>query len=122
MTNPTSTSRAPTRAGTTTTRDRSRRRGIARALPIGACLAACLLLAAAAVADGQAAPLVLAGWVALLVVAGLWMTVPRGPSVPRRPMLTLAEFDEDGQVGESRALPVQPTRAALRVLQARPRG
>jgi hypothetical protein len=122
MTNPTSTSRASRWAGTTSNRARGRRRGIARALPVGTCLAACLMLAAAAAVDGQAAALVLAAWVGLLIVAGMKMTVPRRTRSPRRPVLVLAEFDDDGELGDARPLPLVRTRAAQAVLRSRPRG
>ena len=122
MTNPTSTNRALLRGGSATERARARRRGFARAVPVGACLAACLLLAAAAVADGQAAALVLAGWVALLITAGMWMTTPGRSTRPGKPVLVLAEFDEDGELGDARPLPLVRTPEALAVLRSRPRG
>ena len=123
MTNPASTHRAPTRAASSTKRARSQRRTLATALPVGSCLAACVLLAAAAAVDGRAAALVLAVWVALLVVAGMWMTFPsRGSRAPQRPMLVLADLDEDGEVGDPRHLPLVATPAAAHVIRARPRG
>ena len=122
MTNPAGTRRAPARAVTPTRDRRSQRRALARALPVGSCLAACLLLAAAAAADGRAAVLVLAVWVALLVVVGMWLTVPRGGRAPQRPVLVIAELDEDGEVGPTHHLPLVATPAAAAVLRSRPRG
>src|SRR4051812_14772265 len=76
MTNPTSARRAPAVARSDTSLARARRRRIARALPAGVALIACLLLAAAAAVDGQAAAVGLALWVGVLVVVGLRLSEP----------------------------------------------
>jgi len=141
MTNPTSARRAPAADRPETSLIRRRRR-LARAIPAGVGLAACLLLAAAAAADGQAAPVVLALWVGVLVVVGLRLSeppanrparasrarphalVPAGLRLRtnRRPVLVLAELDEHGDLGSTRTLPVVASEAAIAVLDSRPRG
>jgi hypothetical protein len=108
---------------------------------------ACLLLAAAAAVDGQAAALVLALWVGALVVLGLRLSEPPGDRAPRpgperparprpaalvpaalrlrtnrRPVLVLADLDENGDLGSSKTLPVVASEAAIAVLDSRPRG
>src|SRR3954454_7532746 len=139
MTNPTSARRAPAAARSDMSLSRARRRRLARALPAGVALIACLLLAAAAAVDGQAAAVVLALWVAVLVVVGLRLSEPpaRVSSRPRpsalvpaalrlrtnrRPVLMLAELDEHGGLGSTRTLPVVASEAAIAVLDSRPRG
>jgi uncharacterized protein (DUF58 family) len=124
---------------------RARRRRIARAIPAGVAVAACLLLATAAAVDGQAAAFVLALWVGFLVIVGLRLSEPPasrpvrksrvarpGPAglVPpslrlrtnRRPVLVLSELDENGDLGSTRTLPVVASEAAIAVLDSRPRG
>src|SRR4051812_34480216 len=118
MTNPTSASRAPAAARSDTSLSRARRRRLVRAIPAGVGLMACLLLAAAAAVDGQAAAVVLALWVGVLVVVGLRLSEPPAsrPARPvrprpsalvpaglrlrtnRRPVLVLAELDEHGDL------------------------
>lgn len=96
---------------------------------------ACVLLAAAAAVDGQAAALVLALWVGLLVVVGLRLSEPPAarrapqrlaagllPRTNRRPVLMIAELDENGDLGATRTLPVIASDAAIAVLDSRPRG
>ena len=122
MTNPASTRNAPSGDRTTMPRRRTRRRKIARMLPIGVSLVACLLLATAAAADGAVAVLVLAAWVAVLVMVGLRLTAADVEAPAPRPELLLAELDEDGEIGEVSALPVVATPSAAYVLHARPRG
>jgi len=139
MTNPTSARRAPAADRPDTSRTRARRRRLARALPAGIGLAACLLLAAAAAVDGQAAALVLALWVGTLVVVGLRLSEPPArkarPARPaarvpaglrlrtnRRPVLVLAELDENGDLGSTRTLPVVVSEASIAILDSRPRG
>jgi hypothetical protein len=129
MTNPTSARRAPAAERTNTFRSRARRRRVARALPVGGAIIACLLLAAAAAVDGQAAALVLALWVGLLVVVGLRMSEPPAhrPAAlrlrtSRRPVLVIAELDENGGLGSTRTLPVVASDAAIATLDSRPRG
>jgi hypothetical protein len=109
---------------------------LARALPAGVALAACLLLAAAAAVDGQAAALVLALWVGVLVVVGLRMSEPparkarssarasagRRLRTNRRPVLVLANLDENGDLGSTRTLPVVVSEASIAILDSRPRG
>jgi hypothetical protein len=142
MTNPTSARRAPAADRADTSLIRARRRRIARAIPAGVGLAACLLLAAAAAADGQAAAAVLALWVGVLVIVGLRLSEPPanrparasrprpaalGPAglrlrTNRRPVLVLADLDENGDLGSTRTLPVVASEAAIAVLDSRPRG
>ena len=134
MTNPTSARRATAADRHPAAQTTSRRRILARVLPAGVALVACLLLAAAAAADGQAAALVLALWVAVLVIVGIRLSEPAKPSkasristtlrmrAARRPVLVLAELDECGRVGPARTLPVVASDAAIAVLDARPRG
>src|SRR3954447_10239915 len=122
MPNPLSTRNAPRGGLTATPRRRTRRRTMARLLPVGVCLAACVLLAAAAAVDGGVAVLVLAVWVALLVVLGLRLTMPAVEAPAPRPGLLLAELHEDGEVGDVTALPVVSTPSAAYALHARPRG
>ena len=136
MTNPTSARRAPAVDSPHTSRTRSRRSTLARMLPAGAALAACLLLAAAAAVDGQAAALVLALWVGILVVVGLRMSEPplrkaRSSArvsaglrlrTNRRPVLVLADLDENGGLGSTRTLPVVLSEASIAILDSRPRG
>ena len=141
MTNPTSARRAPAVDRLTTSRTRSRRRRIARALPAGIGVMACLFLAAAAAVDGQAAALVLALWVGVLVIVGLRLSEPPaarpsrsvrpGPAIlptalrlrtNRRPVLVLADLDENGGLGSTQTLPVVASEAAIAVLDSRPRG
>jgi hypothetical protein len=108
----------------------SRRSRITRVLPVGAALSACLLLAAAAAVDGQAAALVLALWVGLLVVVGVHLSESpetrkaRGLRLRtnRRPVLVLSELDENGGLGATRTLPVVASETAIAVLDSRPRG
>jgi hypothetical protein len=95
---------------------------MARLLPVGVCLGACVLLVAAASVDGGVAVLVLAVWVALLVVVGLRLTSPGVETPAPRPELLLAELDEDGEIGEVMTLPVVATPSAAYALHARPRG
>jgi hypothetical protein len=131
MTNPTSARGAPAVRRSDTSRDRARRRQLARVLPAGIAVSACVLLAAAAAVDGQAAALVLALWVGLLVVVGLRLSEP--PAKPkrssglrargnRRPVLVLSELDENGELGATRTLPVVASDVAIAVLDSRPRG
>jgi len=143
MTHRTSARRAPAADRLHTSRTRTRRSRLARALPAGVAAAACLLLAAAAAVDGQAAALVLALWVGVLIVVGLRLSEPparptrrhgaaaRGPArVPaalrlrtnRRPVLVLAELDENGDLGSTQTIPVVASDAAIAVLDSRPRG
>src|SRR4051794_19085117 len=145
MTNPTSARRAPAAARSDMSLSRARRRRLARALPAGIALIACLLLAAAAAVDGQAAAVVLALWVGVLVVLGLRLSEPpaRRPARPsrpsrplpsalmpaglrlrtnRRPVLVLAELDEHGDLGPTQTFPVVASDAAIAVLDSRPRG
>jgi uncharacterized protein (DUF58 family) len=142
MTNPTSARRAPAAARSDTSLNRARRRRLARAIPAGVGLIACLLLAAAAAVDGQAAAVVLALWVGVLVVVGLRLSEPPAARparasrprpaalVPaslrlrtnRRPVLVLAELDEHGGLGSTQTLPVVASEAAIAVLDSRPRG
>jgi hypothetical protein len=135
MTNPTSARRAPAADRDSAARhDAERRRILARVIPAGTALIACLLLAAAAAVDGRAAALVLALWVGVLVIAGIRLSEPaasrRKPRVSttlrmraaRRPVLMLAELDEQGQIGATRTLPVVASDAAIAVLDSRPRG
>jgi multisubunit Na+/H+ antiporter MnhB subunit len=122
MTNPASTQNAPRGDSTTTPRRRTRSRTVARLLPAGICLAACLLLAVAAAADGALAVLVLAAWVSVLVMVGLRLTASDAEATAPRPELLLAEFDEDGEIGVATALPVVATPSAAYALHARPRG
>ena len=142
MTNPTRARRAPAADGADTSLIRARRRRIARAIPAGVGLAACLLLAAAAAVDGQAAAAVLALWVGVLVIVGLRLSeppanrparasrprpaalVPAGLRLRtnRRPVLVLADLDENGDLGSTRTLPVVASEAAIAVLDSRPRG
>jgi hypothetical protein len=130
MTNPTSARGAPAAGRSDTSRTRARRSRIARVLPVGAAVCACLLLAAAAAVDGQAAALVLALWVGLLVVVGVRLSEPpetrraRGLGLRsnRRPVLVLSELDEKGGLGATRTLPVVASETAIAVLDSRPRG
>ena len=135
MTNPTRARRASAADLPTASRSPFRHRRIARALPAGVAIAACLLLAAAAAVDGQAAALVLALWVGLLVVVGLRLSEPpavrrASPRMPvpgrlrhnRRPVLVLAELDENGGLGATRTLPVVLSDASIAMLDSRPRG
>src|SRR5215218_6162019 len=131
MTNPTGARRAPAADRLTASRTRFRDRSLARVLPAGVAIVACLLLAAAAAVDGQAAALVLALWVGLLVVVGLRLSEPPAASrkatalrlrASRRPVLVLAELDENGGLGSTRTLPVVASDAAIAVLDSRPRG
>jgi hypothetical protein len=130
MTNPISARGAPAAALADTSRSRSRRSRIARVLPAGAAVSGCLLLAAAAAVDGQAAALVLALWVGLLVVIGLRLSEPPATRKAtglrlrpnRRPVLVLSELDENGGLGTTRTLPVVASEAAIAVLDSRPRG
>jgi len=109
---------------------------MARLLPAAAAVSACLLLGAAAAVDGQAAALVLAVWVSALVLVGLRLSEPssrraasagrlastRRLRAARRPVLMLAELDENGGLGATRTLPVVGSEAAIAVLDARPHG
>jgi len=133
MTNPTSARRAPAADRSDTSLTRTRRLRLARALPAGIGVSACLLLAAAAAVDGQAAALVLALWVGLLVVVGLRLSeppaqasgripAPRRLRTNRRPVLVLAELDENGDLGATQTLPVVASEAAITMLDSRPRG
>jgi hypothetical protein len=121
MTNPASTRRVPARTGVTTPHTRIRRSRLARLLPIGVCLIACILLGASAAVEGQGAALVLVLWVAVLVGAGMWLTVPRGRRLPE-PVLVLADLDGDGELIDERRVRVVATPAAMATLRARPRG
>jgi hypothetical protein len=121
MTNPASTRSAP-QPDSTEQPSRRARRGFARALPAGSCLVACLLLGSAAAVDGGAAALVLAGWVALLVVVGMRLTTTGRDRQARRPELILAPLDHGGEVGEPHVVRLVATRAALGVVRGRPRG
>jgi hypothetical protein len=103
-------------------RRRTRRRTIARLLPVGVSLVACVLLATAAAASGAVAVVVLAAWVALLVMVGLRLTATEVEAAAPRPELLLAELDEDGEIGDVTALPVVATPSAAYALHARPRG
>jgi hypothetical protein len=133
VTNPTSARRAAAADLDESARRRARRGPLARVLPAGVALVACLLLAAAAAVDGQAAALVLALWVGVLVIAGIRLSEPAGKRRPtprlavrlgsaRRPVLILAELSPVGELGSSRTLPVVASDAAIAVLDARPRG
>ena len=130
MTNPTSARRAPAADRSTASRVRARHRRLTRVIPAGVAVLACLLLAAAAAVDGQAAALVLALWVGLLVVVGLRLSEPPArhvapslrPRTNRRPVLVLSELDENGDLGATRTLPVVPSETAIAVLDSRPRG
>jgi hypothetical protein len=136
VTNPTSARRAAAADLQDTMPARERRRVLARVLPAGALLIACLLLATAAAVDGRAAAMVLALWVGVLVCLGIRLSEPvaakaRAASrarvslrlrAARRPVLVLAELDELGELGASRTLPIVASDAAIAVLDARPRG
>ena len=133
MTNPASARRAPAPDPSLAVTTTPRRRRIARALPIGTALIACLLLAAAAAVDGRAAALVLTFWVAALVIVGMRLSEPprkrtatrtrtRSPKIVRRPVLMLAELSEEGEIGPTMTLPVVASPEAIAVLDARPRG
>lgn len=128
MTNPASTRRAPAAHRQDRSRERPRRLRLARLLPAGSALVACLVLAAAAAVDGRHAALVLALWVAVLVVMGLRLSEPAGRRRPagtaivRRPVLVLAKLSEDGELGATRTLPVVASPEAIATLDSRPRG
>lgn len=133
MTNPTSARRLPAADLDESLRASARRRPLARALPAVSAIIACVLLAAAAAVDGQAAALVLALWVGVLVVVGIRLSEPAGnrrarsrPALrmraARRPVLMLADFNELGEIGAPRTLPVVASDAAIAVIDARPRG
>ena len=128
MTNPASTRLAPAPEPSLTRAVKPHRRRMARALPAGTAIIACVLLAAAAAVDGRAAALILAVWVAALVVVGMRLCAPSresglpGPGIVRRPVLVLAKLSEDGELGSTRTLPVVASAAAIAVLDARPRG
>jgi hypothetical protein len=128
MSNPASARRAPAPDHSLSRTSSPPRRRLARALPAGTALAACLLLGAAAAVDGRAAALVLAVWVAALVVVGMRLSEPRRRSAPaaprivRRPVLMLAEMTEDGAIGATRTLPVVASAEAIAVLDSRPHG
>lgn len=128
MTNPASTRRAPAPETAAATTASPRRRRVARFLPAGTAIIACALLAAAAAVDGRAAALVLAVWVAALVVVGMRLSepskrsAPRAPRIVRRPVLVLAELSEDGAIGSSMTLPVIASPEAIAVLDSRPNG
>ena len=129
MTNPASARRAPAPESSVAVTTKPRRRRIARALPVGTALAACLLLAASAAVDGRAAALVLAIWVAALVVVGMRLSEPpkkrsasRSSKIVRCPVLVLAELSEEGEIGPTMTLPVVASPEAIAVLDARPRG
>lgn len=128
MTNPASARRAPAPDTPRTRTPTHPRRRIARALPVGTVLIACVLLAAAAAVDGRAAALILAVWVAALVVVGVRLSEPRlpprtgGSRIVRRPVLVLAELSGDGELGASATLPVVASPEAIAVLDSRPTG
>lgn len=133
MTNPASARRAPAPDPSLVRTAKPQRRRIARALPAGTALIACVLLAAAAAVDGRAAALVLACWVAALVVVGMRLSEPSrrpvvrrpvalSPRIVRRPVLVLAELSGDGEIGASMTLPVVASPEAIAVLDSRPRG
>jgi hypothetical protein len=129
MTNPASARRAPAPETSAAVTTEPRRRRIARALPIGTALIAASLLAAAAAVDGRAAALVLAIWVAALVIVGMRLSEPpkkrmssRSSRIVRRPVLVLAELSEEGEIGPTMTLPVVASAEAIAVLDARPRG
>jgi hypothetical protein len=126
MTNRASTPRTPAADASTALRSTARNRNFRRVFPAGIGLVACVLLGAGAATGGQAAALVLAVWVALLIVVGVWLSKPAGVRssrlASRLPVLVLAELDEDGQVGASRTLRVVASPAAIAVLDSRPRG
>jgi hypothetical protein len=122
MNNPPSTS-TPLADRTPAPRRNARRGLLGRALPAVSCLIACVLLGAAAAADGGAAVLVLAGWVAVLVIVGLRVTGGRDERPAGPPELVLAALGHDGEVGPvEQSLLLVPTSAARAVLRARPRG
>ena len=130
MTNPASTRRAPAPGPSPIPSARPARRRLARALPAGTALIASVLLAAAAAVDGRAAALVLAAWVAALVVIGMRLSEPSekrsapavSPRIVRRPVLVLAQLSEDGVLGSTQTLPVVASPEAIAVLDARPAG
>ena len=128
MSNPPSTRRPPAIDAAPSTTATPRRRWIARALPAGTALIACVLLATAAAADGRAAALILAVWVAALVVVGMRLSAPsREPVAPpapivRRPVLVLSKLSQDGSLGATQTLPVVASPAAIAVLDSRPCG
>ena len=141
MTNPTSARRAAATDLDDAPRAPTRRRPLARVLSAGVALAACLLLAAVAAAEGQAAPLILALWVGVLMIAGTKLSRPVARPAParpakapsrvsttlrmraaRRPVLMLAELDAAGNVGATRTHPIVASDAAIAVIDARPRG
>ena len=128
MTNPASTRRAPAPDPFPFPTDAPRRRRLARALPLGTALLASVLLATAAAVDGRAAALVLALWVAVLVVVGTRLSQPAlrtrspGPRVVRRPVLVLANLSGDGALGATRTLPVVASPEAIAVIDSRPSG
>ena len=131
MTNPASTRRAPAPDLPPIRSARPARRRLARALPAGTALAACVLLAVAAAVDGRAAALVLSAWMAALVVAGMRISEPSpqrsapvAPGTARRPVLVLAELagvTGRGR-GRTRTLPVVASPQAIAVLDSRPQG
>ena len=133
MTNPASARRAPALDQSLVRTPKPHHRRIARALPVGTALIACVLLAAAAAVDGRAAALVLACWVAALVVVGMRLSEPsrrpvlrrpasRSTRIVRRPVLVLAELSEGGEIGASMTLPVIASPEAIAVLDSRPSG
>ena len=133
MTNPTSARRAAAADTHRSARPRAPRSPLARVLPAGIAIIACLLLAAVAAADGQAAALVLSLWVGVLVIAGIRLSEPSGSPrrarriklplrATRRPVLVLAELSAVGEIGSEQSLPVVRSDAAIAVLKSRPRG
>ena len=128
MSNPASTRRPPALDAAPIITAAPRRRWIARALPAGTALIACVLLAIAAAADARAGALILAVWVAALVVFGLRLSSPRRESatppapIVRRPVLMLAKLSESGEIGATQTLPVVASPSAIAVLDSRPCG
>jgi hypothetical protein len=120
--NPPSTHHAPAADQIPAPRTRVRRVWLARVAPLVSCLLACLLLGAAAAADGHATAFVLAVWMGLLVLVGMRLTSNRPDRQVRPPELVLATMGGDGEFGEARVHALVPTRAAIAVLRSRPRG
>ena len=134
MTNPTSARRAAAADSQKSARPRAPRSPLARVLPAGIALIACLLLAAVAAADGQAAALVLSLWVGVLVIAGIRLSEPTAGKprraarrklpirATRQPVLVLAELSPVGEIGSAQSISLVKSDAAVAVLKARPRG
>ncbi|MEA2480799.1 MAG: hypothetical protein QOJ07_2721 [Thermoleophilaceae bacterium] len=101
-------------------RRREARRRLARRMPLAVALVTCVLLACAAAVNGEIEAAVLAAWVAGVAVLGWRGTRPRRS---RRVTLVLGTLTVAGEVeGGGDVLHVVPSRRAVRVLRARPRG